>query len=94
MPRIDTDQLVSWLRDKAARAPELSWMRMMNACADRLEEYAGMAGSLKVHDYCWARSKAELESLLSRLDDSGFELVSVSIMDGGSYMVFFWRPAP
>jgi len=34
----ETAQLVSWLRDKAARAEDPSWQRMMNLCADRMEE--------------------------------------------------------
>ena len=34
----ETAQLVSWLRDKAAPATDSSWQRMMNLCADRLEE--------------------------------------------------------
>ena len=94
MPRIETSQLVSWLRDKAVRAPELSWLRMMNECADRLEEYSMIVGCRKVHDYCWAHDAMSLSDLLARLDESGYELVCVTAMDDGRFMVFFRRPAP
>lgn len=94
MPRIETSQLADWLRDKAGRAPELSWTRTMNACADRLEEYSMIVGCRKVHDYCWARGTGGLEAVLSRLDESGYELACVTPMDGDAFMVFFRRPAP
>lgn len=94
MPRIETSQLVTWLRDKAGRAPELSWLRMMNAVADRLEEYSMIVGCRKVHDYCWAEDTLELAEVLARLDESGYELVCVTAMDDGRFMVFFRRPAP
>ena len=35
---MDTIEIVYWLRDKAARAPDLSWTRMLNLAADRLKE--------------------------------------------------------
>lgn len=94
MPRIDTIQLVSWLRDKAGRAPDLSWLRMMSAAADRLEEYSMATGCHKVHDYCWANDTTELADVLARLDASGYELVCVAAMDDCRFMVFFRRPAP
>lgn len=94
MPRIETSQLVSWLRDKAVRAPELSWLRMMNECADRLEGYSMAVGCRKVHDYCWANDIAELADVLARLDDSGYELVCVTAVEPDRVMVFFRRPAP
>lgn len=94
MPRIETSQLVSWLRDNAGRAPDLSWLRMMNSIADRLEEYLMIVGCHKVHDYCWAEDAIELAELLARLDDSGYELVCVTAMNDGRFMVFFRRPAP
>ena len=94
MPRIETSQLVSWLRDKAGRAPDLSWLRMMSAAADRLEEYLMIAGCRKVHEYCWAEDPAQLAGLLARLDASGYELVCVTAMDDGRFIVFFRRPAP
>ena len=94
MLRIETNQLVSWLRDKAGRAPDLSWLRMMNSIADRLEEYSMIVGCRKVHDYCWAEDAIELAELLARLDDSGYELVCVTTMNDGRFMVFFRRPTP
>lgn len=94
MPKIETSQLVSWLRDKAGRAPDLSWTRMMSACADRLEGYAMTVGCRMVHDYCWAQDEADLAMILARLDDSGYELVCVTAVDDGRFMVFFRRPAP
>ena len=94
MPRFETSRLASWLRDKAGRAPEYSWYNVMNECADRLEEQQRIIGQHMVHDYCWARSRADLEEVLSSLDANEYELVSVSVMDNGSFMVFFRRPAP
>lgn len=94
MPRIETSQLVSWLRDKAGRAPDLSWLRMMSAAADRLEEYSMIVGCRKVHDYCWANDVVELADVLARLDDSGYELVCVTAGEPDRVMVFFRRPAP
>lgn len=94
MQRYETNRLVSWLRDKAVRAPELSWLRMMNECADRLEGYLMVVGCRKVHDYCWADDATGLADVLARLDDSGYELVCVTAMADGSFMVFFRRPAP
>lgn len=94
MPRIETSQLASWLRDKAGRAPDLSWLRMMSAAADRLEEYSMISGCRKVHDYCWAEDTLHLAELLTRLDESCYELVCVTAVDDGRFMVFFRRPAP
>ena len=94
MPRIETSQFVSWLRDKAGRSPDLSWLRMMSAIADRLEEYSMIVGCRKVHDYCWAEDAMSLSDLLARLDESGYELVCVTAMDDGRFLVFFRRPSP
>lgn len=94
MPRIETSQFVSWLRDKAGRSPDLSWLRMMSAIADRLEEYSMIVGCCKVHDYCWAEDTLTLADVLARLDESGYELVCVTAIDDGRFMVFFRRPAP
>ena len=33
---METKQIISWLRDKADRAQNLSWTRMMHMAADRL----------------------------------------------------------
>lgn len=38
MADIETKQLISWLRDKACRADNPSWTRMMHKAADRLKE--------------------------------------------------------
>ena len=38
MIEIENKQIVSWLRDKAVRADDPSWTRMMNMAADRLQE--------------------------------------------------------
>lgn len=35
---METKQIISWLRDKADRAHDLSWTRMMHTAADRLKE--------------------------------------------------------
>ena len=35
---METKQIISWLRDKADRADNPSWTRMMNMAADRLQE--------------------------------------------------------
>ena len=35
---IETKQIISWLRDKADRADNPSWTRMMQMAADRLQE--------------------------------------------------------
>lgn len=35
---METKQIINWLRDKAARAEELSWQRMLKTAADRLDE--------------------------------------------------------
>ncbi len=35
---METKQIIYWLRDKADRAADLSWARMMNMAADRLTE--------------------------------------------------------
>lgn len=35
---METKQIISWLRDKAVRADNPSWTRMMNMAADRLDE--------------------------------------------------------
>lgn len=78
MPRIETSQYVNWLRDKAGRAPELSWMRMMNAIADRLDEQARMISQRMVHDFCCAHGSEELKAVLKRIDESGFQLVCVT----------------
>lgn len=34
----ETQQIINWLRDKACRADNPSWTRMMNKAADRLKE--------------------------------------------------------
>lgn len=94
MPRIETSQFVSWLWDKAGRSPDLSWLRMMNSIADRLEEHSMAVGCRKVHDYCWADDTTVLADVLARLDGSGYELVCVTAMDDDRFMVFFRRPAP
>jgi hypothetical protein len=94
MLSIEAKQLVRWLRDKAARAPERSWFRMMNMCADRLERCLMREGCRKVHDYCRVNNAADLTRVLSWLDDSGYELVCVTAMDSVSVMVFFRRPVP
>ena len=33
---METQQIINWLRDKADRAANLSWTRMMHTAADRL----------------------------------------------------------
>ena len=33
---METTQIISWLRDKADRAQNISWTRMMHTAADRL----------------------------------------------------------
>ena len=38
MNYMETKQIINWLRDKAARAENPSWTRMMNKAAKRLEE--------------------------------------------------------
>lgn len=38
MTDMETKQIINWMRDKAARAEELSWQRMLKAAADRLAE--------------------------------------------------------
>lgn len=35
---METKQIINWLRDKAARAEELSWQRMLKTAADWLAE--------------------------------------------------------
>jgi hypothetical protein len=35
---METQQIINWLRDKACRADNPSWTRMMNKAADRLKE--------------------------------------------------------
>ena len=35
---METDLIIRWLRDKADRAENPSWTRMMNKAADRLKE--------------------------------------------------------
>lgn len=35
---METVRIISWLRDKANRAEDLSWQRMMKIAADRLEK--------------------------------------------------------
>lgn len=35
---MDTKGIISWLRDKAARAGDLNWQRMMHKAADRPQE--------------------------------------------------------
>ena len=35
---METERIISWLRDKADRAADPSWGRMMKAAADRLEK--------------------------------------------------------
>lgn len=35
---METKQIISWLRDKADRAHDQSWTRMMRMAADRLQE--------------------------------------------------------
>ena len=94
MPRIETSQLVSWLRDKAGRAPDLSWTRMMHAAADRLEEQSRIIGRPMVHDYGYARDYRELDHVLRSIDADGYELVCVTCPIENSYLVFFRRPAP
>ena len=94
MPRIETSQLVSWLRDKAGRAPDLSWTRMMHAAADRLEEQNHTIGRPMVHDYGWARGDSGLNHMLQTIDANGYELVCVTHVTVDSYRVFFRRPAP
>ena len=38
MAEMETKQIISWLRDKADRADNPSWTRMMKNAADRLDE--------------------------------------------------------
>lgn len=38
MTEMETKQIISWLRDKADRADNPSWTRMMHKAADRLKE--------------------------------------------------------
>ena len=38
MSDMETKQIISWLRDKADRADNPSWTRMMKKAADRLDE--------------------------------------------------------
>lgn len=37
MAEMETKQIISWLRDKADRADNPSWTRMMHTAADRLQ---------------------------------------------------------
>ena len=38
MANMETQQIIDWLRDKAVRADNHSWQRMMSMAADRLAE--------------------------------------------------------
>ena len=38
MPKMETQQIINWLRDKADRADHPSWTRMMHLAAKRLKE--------------------------------------------------------
>lgn len=56
---METKQIISWLRDKADRADNPSWTRMMHIAADRLKELdqEHKAGHWIVHntsDDVWA----------------------------------------
>lgn len=94
MPRSETSQLVSCLRDKAGRAPDLSWTRKMHEAADWLEEQSRIIGRPMVHDYGWARGDRGLNHMLQTIDANGYELVCVTHVTVDSYCVFFRRPAP
>lgn len=93
MPRIETSQLASWLDDKADRAPELSWGRMMHAAADRLRELDRPGDQQYVVDFGWARGDGHLKALLESLSIRGFEVVCVTHIDSGCYRVFYRRPS-
>ena len=41
---METFKIISWLRDKVARAEDLSWQRMLKVAADRLEELVRKTG--------------------------------------------------
>ena len=56
---METTRIISWLRDKAARAEDLSWQRMLKAAADRMAELSGgdkdiNVPSTNVCGYCQA----------------------------------------
>ena len=90
---METNLIVSWLRDKADRAPDLSWTRMMHAAAERLRELDRPGDQQYVVDFGWARGDGHLQALLESLSIRGFEVVCVTHIDSGCYRVFYRRPA-
>lgn len=50
---METKQLISWLRDKADRAHDQSWTRMMHKAADRLKELDTHNAALESERQAW-----------------------------------------
>ena len=50
---METKQIISWLRDKADRADNPSWTRMMHKAAKRLEELQAHNDALECERQAW-----------------------------------------
>ena len=62
----DSRQLILWLREKAGRASDLSWGRMMSKAADRLEEQDKLIRSLEAEKRAYINGNfAEMEKFLA-----------------------------
>lgn len=78
---METKQIISWLRDKADRADNPSWTRMMHKAADRLKELDANARPTEA-------DKAELMQILRnpiypRLDGDPVEILADYLIDNG-----------
>ena len=60
MIEIENKQIISWLRDKADRADNPSWTRMMHMAADRLQELDRGGDWIPVQEMLPARNGAYL----------------------------------
>lgn len=93
---METNQIISWLRDKACRAENQSWTRMMNKAADRLRELDQEQKWIPVTERLPEKStsviafrKAKYLSVLCYSPELGFHSYDSECGD-----VTHWRPLP
>lgn len=64
---METKQIISWLRDKADRADNPSWTRMMHKAADRLKELEQEQKIMTNGDRIRAMTDGELAEELNKM---------------------------
>ena len=67
---METNQIIAWLRDKADRADNLSWTRMMHTAADRLWVLEHRLEQSNAERDAATKRMIELEMLLAEKESS------------------------